>query len=235
MKPATAKDYKTKLTAGIVIAFILILVAGRLALDGHGYNTHYVLFSRYFYWLEIVVLLCYAKWIEKGPFFLWTPQKQKFWFYPASFGALYLLAIAAGVVSNIPKLFGIPDNREIMEQMVRVLNKSMPLMLFSAITAGVTEELIFRAYMVPRLELLFKNKYMPVIVSALLFSALHFRYLSVHELLFTFLFGIVFAIHYQWYRNISILIITHAVIDLVSFLLLGWVEAYKVSHHIIQH
>ena len=234
MGETASNDYKTRLITGIVIAFILVPIAGRLALDGHGYDTHYVLFSRYFYWLEIVLLFCYARWIEKGPFFIWPPQKQKFWFYPASFGALYLLAIAAGAVSNIPKLFGVPDNREIMEQMVHVVNKSMPLMIFGAVTAGVTEELIFRAYMVPRLELVFKNKYMPVIVSALLFSALHFRYLSVHELLFTFLFGIVFAIHYQWYRNISILIIVHAVIDFVSFVLLGWVEAYKISHHIIQ-
>ena len=168
-----SKDHETRLITGIVIAFILVPIAGRLALGGHGYDTHYVLFSRYFYWLEIVVLFCYARWVEKGPFFLWPPQKQKFWFYPATFGALYLLAIAAGAVSSIPKLFGVPDNREVMEQMVHVVNKSMPLMIFAAVTAGVTEELIFRAYMVPRLELLFKNKYMPVIVSALLFSALH--------------------------------------------------------------
>jgi len=235
MGEAIPKDYKTRLTAGIVIATILVPIGARLALGGNGYDAHYIFWSRCFFWLDIVILVCYVKWAEKGPFFLWAPQRQKFWFYPASFGALYLLAIAAGVVSNIPKLFGIPDNREVMEQMVHVLNKSMPLMIFGAVTAGVTEELIFRAYMVPRLELLFKNKYMPVIVSALLFSALHYRYLSVHELLFTFLFGIVCAIHYQWYRNISILIITHAVIDFVSFLLLGFVEAYKISHHIIQH
>ncbi len=234
MAETTVKDYQTRLITGIFIASILVPIAGRLALGGRGYDEHYILWSRCFFWLELVVLAFYARWVEKGRFFLWPPQKQKFWFYPASFGALYLLTIAAGIVGNIPKLFGIPDNREVMEQMVHVLNKSMPLMIFGAITAGVTEELIFRAYMVPRLEVIFKNKYMPVIVSALLFSALHYRYLSVHELLFTFLFGIVFAIHYQWYRNISILIITHAIIDFVSFLLLGFVEAYKISHHIIQ-
>jgi membrane protease YdiL (CAAX protease family) len=235
MGETLAKDHKTKLAAGIFIAIILVPITGRLALGGKGYDTQYILWSRCFFWLEIVVLACYSKWVEKGRFFLWSPQKQKFWFYPASFGALYLLTIAAGLAGNIPKLFGIPDNREVMEQMVHVLNQSMPLMIFGAVTAGVTEELIFRAYIVPRLALVFKNKYMPVIVSALAFSALHYRYLSVHELLFTFLFGIVFAIHYQWYRNISILIITHAIIDFVSFLLLGFVEAYKISHHIIQH
>ena len=107
-------------------------------------------------------------------------------------------------------------------------------MIMTAITAGVVEELIFRAYLVPRLEVIFKNKYMPVIFSALMFSALHLGYYSWHELLFTFLFGIVFAIHYQWYRNISILIITHAIIDFLSLFVFGVVEAYKISHHIIR-
>ena len=50
---------------------------------------------------------------------------------------------------------------------------------------------------------------MPVIISALMFSALHFRYHSIEEFLFTFLIGIVFAVHYRWYRNIGVLSNAH--------------------------
>jgi membrane protease YdiL (CAAX protease family) len=235
MEDPNAINYKTKVTAGILIAFFLIPIFGHFVFAGQGYTAQRILISRCLFWIEIILLIIYVKFVEKSKFLLWPEKKQKFWFYPASFGALYLLAITASAVAAIPKLFGIPDNREVMEQMLHILNKSMPLMIFSAITAGVTEELIFRGYMVPRMEVIFKNKYLPVIVSALMFSALHFKYLSIHELLFTFFFGVVFAIHYQWYRNVTILIITHAVIDFISFLIFGFLEAYNISHHIIRH
>jgi membrane protease YdiL (CAAX protease family) len=52
-------------------------------------------------------------------------------------------------------------------------------------------------------------------------------------LIFTFLFGVVFAVHYQWYRNIAILIITHAIVDLIAILLTGFLDAYNQAHHII--
>jgi len=32
----------------------------------------------------------------------------------------------------------------------------------------------------------------------------------------TSVFGVIFAIHYQWYRNIKILIIAHAIMDFLS-------------------
>jgi membrane protease YdiL (CAAX protease family) len=91
------------------------------------------------------------------------------------------------------------------------------LILFTSITAGITEEVICRGYILPRLELLFRNKYMPVILSSLMFGLMHFRYNSIGEIILATGLGVVFAIHYQWYRNLKILIITHAAIDFISF------------------
>jgi membrane protease YdiL (CAAX protease family) len=94
------------------------------------------------------------------------------------------------------------------------------LIFFICLTAGVTEELIFRGYVMTRLSLLFKNDYAAIIVSALGFSALHYGYKSLHELIFAFLIGIVFGIYYQKYRNIKVLIAAHFLIDLINMELL---------------
>jgi membrane protease YdiL (CAAX protease family) len=116
----------------------------------------------------------------------------------------------------------------VVQEMAAIVNKSMPLLVFASLTAGFTEELIFRAYLVPRLELLFKSKPAAVIISALLFSMAHYHYFSVGEMVFTFCLGVVFAIYYKWYRNIKVLIFTHAFIDFVSFLVFGYLQAHQL-------
>ncbi|MDP9080901.1 MAG: CPBP family intramembrane metalloprotease [Bacteroidota bacterium] len=211
--------HKIILTAGILIACFYYPLVGFVSFRGNGYTVNTLFISRLVIWFEVVILYLYATYAEKSKLLLWTESKQKFWFYPASFSALYLLTIGAGIVSKAPALIGLRDNREIMIHMITILNKSLPLLVFSAITAGATEELIFRGYLVPRLELIYNNKYMPVIISSLAFGLIHFRYHSYQEVIFASLFGVVFAIHYQWYRNIKILIVSHAIVDLVSFLI----------------
>ena len=90
------------------------------------------------------------------------------------------------------------------------------LMLFTAVTAGVTEELIFRGYVLTRLSLLFKNKYIPIFISAIAFASLHYSYRSLREYILTFLIGILFGAYYQKYRNIKVLIAVHFMIDIIS-------------------
>ena len=218
MDTLTDNRYKITLTIGILLAFFYYPVIGHFVFLGRGYTVGTLFYSRLFIWLEVVVLFAYTKWVEKGRYLLWPEKPHGFWFYPASLGALYLLAIGAGIVSNIPRLFGLHDSQALMRQMISIVNSSMAMMVFAAITAGVTEELIFRGYLLPRLELIFKNKTAAVIVSAAMFAMIHYRYFNVTEIIFAFFIGVIFAIHYQWYRNIKILIVTHAFIDFVSFL-----------------
>ncbi|MDB4919880.1 type II CAAX endopeptidase family protein [Mucilaginibacter sp.] len=228
MDAISLKRSNTILIIGVLIAFLYYPSIGFITFRGTGYTVNTLFISRLFIWLEVAILYFYATKVEQNDFLLWPEKKETFWFYPASFGALYLLTIGAGIASNIPLLFGHHDNRQIMLHMVAVLNKSWPLLIFAALTAGFTEELIFRGYLVPRLEMLFKNKHMPVITSSLMFGLIHFRYQSYSEVIFTTLVGVVFAIHYQWYRNIKILIFTHACIDLVSFLVFRLALAYHL-------
>ena len=228
MNTITDNRNKIILILGVLFAFFYYPVLGHFAFYGRSHTIQTVFYSRLFIWLEVGLLFCYARWVEKRRFLLWADKPYGFWFYPASFGALYLLTIGAGIVSKIPLAFGVHDNQQVVREMATIVNKNMPLMVFAAITAGVTEELIFRAYLVPRLEMIFKNKSAAVIVSALMFSLVHYHYFSIGETIFTFCLGVVFAIYYQWYRNIKVLIFTHAFIDFVSFLIFGYLQAHNL-------
>jgi membrane protease YdiL (CAAX protease family) len=87
------------------------------------------------------------------------------------------------------------------------------LVWLTAITAGITEELMLRAYLIPRLQLLFKNDYIPVIVSSVLFGFLHFGYGTALNIVGPMVIGLIFGFHYVRYRNIKILIIVHFLWD----------------------
>jgi membrane protease YdiL (CAAX protease family) len=169
--------------------------------------------------------LYFAAGIEKNNLLLWADKKYTAGFYFASFGALYAIVIGAGIISKAPALFGYHDDRKLLLRLIGIVAANWPLLIITAVTAGITEELIFRGYLVPRLEVLFKNKYMPVIISSLAFGLIHYRYHSLSEVIFATLFGVVFAVHYQRYRNIKILIVTHACVDFVSLCI------FKVALH----
>jgi hypothetical protein len=90
------------------------------------------------------------------------------------------------------------------------------LLLFTCLTAGITEELIFRGYLLPRLEILFKNKWAAIIISALLFGLAHGGYGDLSKMLVPFIIGFIFAFYYTRYRSLTVLIICHFLIDFNS-------------------
>ena len=172
----------------------------------------------------MLLLFLYARIVEKNDFFIWKDRSYTFLYYLGSVIVLYLLCIACGVVSLIPGVLGwheISTARIVLET---VISRNIVLLVFAAVTAGVTEELIFRAYLVPRFQVLFSSKAAAVVVSALMFSAAHYRYHSLRQFIGAFAVGVVFAIHYQKYRNIKMLIIAHTLMDLIAFLAFWFVH-----------
>jgi len=105
--------------------------------------------------------------------------------------------VAASLISAITTLLGYHENKELYRQISRFITGRYFLIAFISITAGVTEEIIVRGYIQTRLSLLFKNQYIPVLISALLFSGMHYAYHSRRQFIFTFLVGIIMAVHYK--------------------------------------
>lgn len=175
-----------------------------------------IFYSRFIYWTDVLMLIFYSNKIEHQPLLIWKETNIDFGLFIVSVVLLYLLNIACGIVSSVPRFFGWHENNEMIKRVALVMKDKPLLLVFTALTAGVTEELIFRGYILTRLALLFENKYAPVIISSILFSSLHYGYKSFRECIFTFLIGVVFSIYYQKYRNIKVLIVVHFLIDIIS-------------------
>jgi membrane protease YdiL (CAAX protease family) len=103
---------------------------------------------------------------------------------------------------------------------VGLFKNNVPLLIFTALTAGVTEELIFRGYMQPRLEKAFNSPVLAIIITSFLFALLHAAYGTVTQFLVPWFIGALFSIFYSKYRNIKILILCHFLVDMLSLLAL---------------
>jgi hypothetical protein len=175
-----------------------------------------LIYSRLFYWGTALYLYFYALRLERQPLLIVKENKTTIGFFVGSVLVLYLLSIAAAIASAFPILFGIRDDLSVIKMLARILKGHYWLTVFVAFTAGVTEELIFRGYILTRLLQLTKNPVVAIVISSLMFSAMHYKYNSLHELIFAFLIGIIFSVYYLKYKNIRSIFLVHFLIDLIS-------------------
>jgi membrane protease YdiL (CAAX protease family) len=204
------------LLVGIILAFIIPLGLSIWMGNMHISYIDKLFYSRFFYWATVVFMFFYALKIERQPLLIWPESKPTLGFFLLSVLVLYLLFIVAAIASAMPILFGLREDNTMVKMITRILKGHEALLFFIALTAGVTEELIFRGYLLTRLEQLFKNNNVAIIVSSLLFSALHYKYGSLHELIFAFLIGFIFSVYYVKYRNIKAIILVHFLIDFIN-------------------
>ena len=201
---------------GILLAFLLYpLISWFMVSSGLVYAWQ-LISSRVLIWTALVLVYLYARYVEKQKFLLWAEQQHTFIFYLLSVIVLYFICMAAGIVARIPFWLGLHEGNAKLLKMVKVMKQYPVMVFFTSITAAITEELIFRGYMISRLSLFFKNRYMPVILAAILFCAEHLTYKSLQEIIFTLLIGLILGFHYQKYRNIKITIAVHFLIDFIT-------------------
>lgn len=213
---AKTKPHNALMIYGVVIAFVFIFLCSYLFVPFTPPGLPRLYVSRLVTWADIVLLYFYSKKVERQQFMLWTEIRYNVPFYIKWLFLLFLLIICCGIIAHIPSRFGFHDNEIFTQKMMALVKSNTFGFAFTLITAGVTEELIFRAYILPRLALVIKNRYLPLIITSLLFSALHFGYHNIGELIFTFCFAIVVGAHYQKYKSISVLIVFHFLVDLVA-------------------
>jgi membrane protease YdiL (CAAX protease family) len=156
-------------------------------------------------------MICwYAAKIERRPLLLWEEKRYAVGFYLLSIIAIFAIILAISVALYIPlNAMGFKPSTMIGQ----LLTMTIPLKIFTVVTAGVMEELVFRGYIQSRLQLLFKTPDFPVLISAAGFGLLHAAYGTLINMLIPFVIGVVFGYHYYKYRNIKVLIICHLLID----------------------
>jgi len=164
-----------------------------------------------------MVLFVYVTRIEKQKYLIWDEKNYPLTYYLKSvFKTLGIMFIGMMIIGVLLKISGINDQSDKMSKIIQILHKHKILIILISLTAGITEELIFRAYMLTRLEMLIKKPAMSILISAVLFGILHISYGTVGQILGPLFLGIIFAAHYYRYRNIKIIIICHFMWDLLS-------------------
>jgi len=177
------------------------------------------LISRVLVWLWLGLVYLYVVKIEKNPFLLWPEQRHGIIFSISSVLGILLAIFVAGIlVSQVIMHLHLNTKSQAIDLLTSL---SVPVKLLAVITAAIVEELIFRGYLQSRLQLYFTNAAWPVILSALIFGAVHLSYGTFGNLIVPIIIGLIFAWHYQKYRNIKILIICHFVIDFYALIVQG--------------
>ena len=212
----TSKQKKTYMVIGMLLAssftFILLLLKPLFpGLLEYGYLKILVI------WIWLLLIYLYATKAEKQKLLLWSDKRQTFLFYLISVIAVLGLSFLAGASQQLlPKLGFKVQTSPLLKEMLAYMQAHPLVLILTCITAGVVEELIFRGYLIPRLNILFKNGYLAVILSALIFALAHMGYGTFVNMLVPFLIGLIFGAYYQKYRNLKVLILCHFLIDLLS-------------------
>ncbi|MEP7233575.1 MAG: type II CAAX endopeptidase family protein [Ginsengibacter sp.] len=176
-----------------------------------------LLISRLALWLCFFILYAYVRKIEHQKFLLWQPKKTSAQFYIVSFFVIILcIFIVSIILKKVESIYGLSDNSARLKTLLHIFRNNTPLFIFTIFTAAVIEELFFRGYLMPRLQLFFKNAYLPIIISSVLFGLAHFGFNNISQMINTGCIGLITAIHFSKYRNIYILMIVHFAVDIIG-------------------
>ncbi len=225
MTSSPAQTKPSIIIAGILLSILLYMLVSLvrtnyLSQSGTtGFaNANSYFYSRLILWLYLLIIYIWVLKVEKQKFLLWSESKPSALFYLVSIASmLAAIILLAGILHKIESYFGW-DNSEKLKAMLQLLWKNKLLLLFTTLSAGIMEELLFRGYLMPRLQLLLKNSWLTIIISSLLFGLAHYSYGSWSQVINPLFIGLIFAWHYQKYRNIKVLILCHFLIDFLSVL-----------------
>lgn len=210
--------YRALVFMGIILPFLIVPFLTLLIYQKGQSYFYWTIESRFIIWATFLLVFLYARYGEVQRFLLWQENEYDAGFYLQWIIVLYLLCFAAQIISAIPYLLGYHQTSPVLVRMQQIMKLHPMLGIFTVVTAGITEELFFRGYVMSRLALFFKNRHYVVFISAALFCAIHIGYHYWGEIIFTFLIGLTLGYHYYRFRNIKVLIVVHTMIDLVAML-----------------
>lgn len=172
-------------------------------------------------WLLALSVCLYVTRVEKRPLTSigWEALSWKSILLAIGLGVLLslLVPVLTFLVSSMIK----PSNSGSITQVAT----SFPwwVILLSVITAGVTEEILFRAYPINRLLEKTGNKWLSAIISLIFFVCIHSSSWNLAHIIGVVIpFGTILIAIFLWKRNLLFVIIVHILIDLpLVFISLG--------------
>lgn len=214
---------KTVLIGGIILSGVLpfLAICSSLLFKDLGFSKETQFYiSRFTIWISLLLLFLYSFKIEKQHFLLWKETEYSFSFLvTAIFKTFLKLFLAVFLTGLLFMLFKMNSQSTVLNKALVLFKKSYLLLFFTCVTAGITEELIFRGYLLPRLELLLKNQKLAIIISSCVFGFMHYGYGTLVNVIGPIVIGLILALQYEKYRNIKIVIICHFLWDLFLLIL----------------
>ncbi len=107
-----------------------------------------------------------------------------------------------------------------------------PHFQFMFIILSVTQEFMYRGYLMPKLMEINPSVIFVVVANSLIFMFLHIIYPNkISNLSFTFIGGLAFALVYYYYPNLILISISHALLNFFAVLygLVGFGRAKKLN------
>lgn len=225
MESVEVEFNKTRLTIGTILTVLLVFafmfLSKLIQVISPVTIPEEALFwiSRFGFWICLLIVLLWSLRIEKNPLLIWKERPLSFPEGLATgFGLFGAVMIGMLLLSMVLLISGYKEDHSQLKKIIETFRHSPLLLVFTVITAGAVEELIFRGYLLPRMAILFKNSMLAILVSSLLFGLLHFGYGNISQIVGPFWIGLVFALYYNEYRNIKALIIFHSSWDLLVLL-----------------
>jgi len=164
-------------------------------------------------WGLAFLVLVFTRTIENLPLSSigWKPLSWKSAVIAVGLGILLSLLVPV-LTLLVSKIFP-PSNSGTITQVVS--NYSWWILLLSVITAGITEEVLFRGYPLERLHEITGNKWISGVISLIFFVAIHATGWNIAHIIGVVIpLGIILTGLYFWQRNLLFVMIVHVVIDL---------------------
>jgi membrane protease YdiL (CAAX protease family) len=119
-------------------------------------------------------------------------------------GGLLSIFALVFMLSIIAIQFGFNDQANVAQKIIEL---PLYILVLAVIFAPLTEELLFRALLVPRIG---------IVPSALVFGVMHFAYGSVVEIIGVVIVGVILALVYRYSKSITPCILIHLLYNLMS-------------------
>jgi len=140
-------------------------------------------------------------------------------------GLAMILLVLATIAGAIVQALGPPTEAGGPEMMV--LGLPLWLQLFAAVSAGFTEEILFRGYAIERLTELTGRRWLGALLPVIVFGAVHAPFWGLGHALVAGLTGLWLTLAYLLRRNLWINITAHAGLDALVF-----IATYLAALHI---
>ena len=179
-------------------------------------NTGHLVAYEIIWWILIVALLLYIRFVEQRPFssISFRPISVKDVFIAVLTGVIIVAGLAGIYFVIFPALHLNED-----QQVSKLISTPFWWRLISVIRAAAGEEIIFRGYGIERLQELTNSRTMAGFISWAVFTLDHVESWAWSHVFLAGFGGIILTILYLWRRKLWVNIIAHFIVDGASVLL----------------